>query len=257
MSEEILKALIQLFAIIAKQGAESIENERAYVKKFIHKQVQQNDVEEYLKLFDNKLNENSSNKNSKLTSVKDSVRILKICKKINKILEYKQKIIVVISLLEMIKTTQSKANQKLVILDTISDVFNIPSNEYLEIKHLVLKDDNPEKQKIEDFSNFLIINNYGNESKNSKHIKIDNLKGSINILRIESANLYFINYVGENELYLNGLELEKDQTKIFPLGSTLKLTSGRPIYYSDINSVFLDKYEFQKINYQAQNLIYF
>jgi ABC-type multidrug transport system ATPase subunit len=256
MSEEILKALIQLFAIIAKQGSQGIENERAYVKNFIYKQVQQHNANEYLELFDEKLNENNSNKNSKLTSVKDSVRILKICKKINKKLEYKQKIIVAISLLEMIKTTQSQAKEKLVILDTIADVFNIPANEYIEIKYLVLQDEGSSNKKIENYSNFLFIDSSESIKEHSKHIKLESLHGRISILRIDSANLYFINYIGENELFLNGLPLENDNTRIFPLGATLKLTSGRPIYYSEINNAFLDKYEFQKINYQAKNLHY-
>jgi hypothetical protein len=80
MSEEILKALIQLFAIIAKQGSQGIENERAYVKNFIYKQVQQHNANEYLELFDEKLNENILLEYSK--SVRKLIKNLSINRKL-------------------------------------------------------------------------------------------------------------------------------------------------------------------------------
>jgi hypothetical protein len=51
MSEEILKALMQLFGLIAKQdgGAESKETE--YVRKFLEQQLNTEAVEEYFSLF--------------------------------------------------------------------------------------------------------------------------------------------------------------------------------------------------------------
>jgi len=51
MSEEILKALMQLFAIIAKQdeGVESTQVE--YVKNFLLQQLNDENVKEYYTLF--------------------------------------------------------------------------------------------------------------------------------------------------------------------------------------------------------------
>jgi len=51
MSEEILKALMQLFAIIAKQdeGVESTQVE--YVKNFLQQQLNDEEVKEYFSLF--------------------------------------------------------------------------------------------------------------------------------------------------------------------------------------------------------------
>jgi len=95
MSEEILKALMQLFAIIAKQDEGVESNEREYVVNFLLQQVNDEAVGEYIELFDQHagLKQNKENgendgkpKKVKLTSVKDSVKILGICKKINKTL---------------------------------------------------------------------------------------------------------------------------------------------------------------------------
>ena len=89
MSEEILKALMQLFAIIAKQDDGVETNERDYVLNFLTQQLNDEAIEEYIALFDKKAgytgaSSNEKNSERKLTSVKDSVRILGICKKINK-----------------------------------------------------------------------------------------------------------------------------------------------------------------------------
>lgn len=52
MSEEILKALMQLFAIIAKQDEGVVTNEREYVVNFLMQQVNDEAVEEHIMLFD-------------------------------------------------------------------------------------------------------------------------------------------------------------------------------------------------------------
>jgi len=98
MSEEILKALMQLFAIIAKQDGGVKDSEIDFVENFLTSQLSSDFVEEYLALFykhvgikdRNSLHENSEEE-VKLTSVKDSVKILGICKKINKTLTQQQK----------------------------------------------------------------------------------------------------------------------------------------------------------------------
>ena len=46
MSEEILKALMQLFGIITKQDGGVTENERAYVKLFLTQQINLDLVDE-------------------------------------------------------------------------------------------------------------------------------------------------------------------------------------------------------------------
>ena len=50
MSEEILKALMELFALIVKQDRGMISYERDYVLGFLKKQLSKESVNEYLKL---------------------------------------------------------------------------------------------------------------------------------------------------------------------------------------------------------------
>ena len=52
MSEEILKALTQLFAIITKQDGGVTEKERQFVIGFFQQELDQDSVKEYLALYD-------------------------------------------------------------------------------------------------------------------------------------------------------------------------------------------------------------
>ena len=95
MSEEILKALTQLFAIITKQDGGATLNERDFVINFFQTELDQDSVKEYLELYDqfSGYGKEEEEGKSKLTSVKDSVKTLGICKKINKTLTQKQKVL--------------------------------------------------------------------------------------------------------------------------------------------------------------------
>lgn len=52
MSEEILKALTQLFGIITKQDGGATEKERNFVIGFFQQELDQDSIKEYLELYD-------------------------------------------------------------------------------------------------------------------------------------------------------------------------------------------------------------
>ena len=79
MSEEILRALMQLFALIVKQDEGVLSGERAYVESFLSQQLNQETANEYLKLFDTQSQASEETEDTgrkRLTSVKDSVRFV-------------------------------------------------------------------------------------------------------------------------------------------------------------------------------------
>ena len=99
MSEEILKALTQLFAIITKQDGGVTDLERLYVIHFFQTELDQETIEEYVRLYDefSDYGKDGAEGRSRLTSVRDSVKTLGICKKINQTLTQKQKVVVLIT----------------------------------------------------------------------------------------------------------------------------------------------------------------
>jgi ABC transport system ATP-binding/permease protein len=157
MSEEILKALTQLFAIITKQDGGVTAKERQYVITFFQTELDKDSVNEYLKLYDELSGYGKAEDDDgkvKLTSVKDSVKTLGICKKINKTLTQKQKVVVLIKLLELVGTDKNFTAQRKEIINTVSTVFNIVKYEYELIESFVIS----EEARSLDFTDILLVN---------------------------------------------------------------------------------------------------
>jgi ABC-type multidrug transport system ATPase subunit/uncharacterized tellurite resistance protein B-like protein len=254
MSEEILKALMQLFAIIAKQDEGVESSEREFVKNFLTQQLNDEAVPEYLALFDEKAGftgeKAEKTEKVKLTSVKDSVRILGLCKKINKTLTQQQKVIVLVRLFELVNADRKFSEQRMAIINTVAEVFKLSKEEFLNIESYVIYDD---ISKLDNAGN-LIINSKENESKECKHVKVEALDGNIFILQVKSVDLYFMRYNGQEDLFLNGLPINNKRIYSFAGGGSIKLPKGKPIYYSDILAHYLADSTSTKISFTAKNL---
>lgn len=259
MSEEILKALMQLFAIIAKQDEGVERNEIKYVHDFLTHQLNDEDVKTYMSLFYQKAGIKEGEdpgkiKNKpKLTSVKDSVRILGLCKKINKKLNQRQKVVVLVRLFELVNADRKFSDQRMAIINTVAEVFNIEKEEFNSIETFVIKDD---YQSL-DLSNVLIVDEKEKTGKNNKYIKSEALDGAIVILQITSVDLYFLRYTGSQELYLNGLSINNRNIYLFASGSTVKMPKGKPIYYSDVVSNFMADTTSVKLSYVVRDIDYY
>src|ERR1043166_3647468 len=137
MSERILRALMQMFAIIAK--VDGVNNTgRAIVQSFLKQQLNQEQVETYLKIFDEYLEAHhqvSKKKDgtAKRTSL-NSVKVLKICTQINQELEQPQKVIVLIRLLEFIYSSNEISEQEYEFVITVAETFNISNDEFQLLK---------------------------------------------------------------------------------------------------------------------------
>ncbi|MDT8411798.1 MAG: TerB family tellurite resistance protein, partial [Vicingaceae bacterium] len=184
MSEEILIALMRLFAIISKQDEELSNDKIEFVRSFLKHQLSEEKVEEYFLLFEEHLNDNKSAKDDedkKRTSVTDSVRILGICKRIGKSLTQQQKIIVIVRLFELINTDRKFSKEQIEIIDTASKVFKINEVEYKSIENFVVNNDCYQN----DHENLLAICNEDVTQTHPNILKYKNLLGVVFVLRIE------------------------------------------------------------------------
>jgi ABC-type multidrug transport system ATPase subunit len=261
MSEEILKALMQLFAIIAKQdeGVETTQME--YVKNFLQQQLNDEEVKEYYSLFrqysgledaDNGNDQEEDKNTVKLTSVRDSVRILGLCKKINKTLTQKQKIVVLVRLFEIVNADRKFTDQRMQIINTVADVFKVIKEEVASIEAFVIRN---ETNELDD-NNILIINDKPDLPSQAKKITTKQLHANIFILKIISVDLYFLKYTGNEDLFLNGLPIRNDRIYLFASGGTVKLPKAAPVYYSDVAAHFLADTVASPISFVANHLEY-
>ncbi len=262
MSEEILQALMQLFAIIAKQDDGVEKTERDFVLLFLRQQISGSKVEEYIKLFDDKSGFNKTNsetedeeptKKRKLTSVNDSVKILGISKKINKTLTQKQKVIVLVRLFELVISDKKITEQRMAIINTVAEVFNISFDDVKNIESFVFSEN---VESLIHSDNLLIISSNKTENSNYLSLNIDGIDGELIILQIQGTDQYFIKYTGKLVLYINGLIVNGKRINIFANGSTIKLSKGKPIYYSDIISKFKKDNNSINLSFIAKNIEY-
>ncbi|MDD2197725.1 MAG: ATP-binding cassette domain-containing protein [Bacteroidales bacterium] len=258
MSEEILKALMQLFAIIAKQDEGLESNERDFVVNFLMQQLNDETVEEYIKLFEQHADldaekreeKDGQPKKVKLTSVRDSVKILGICKRINRTITQKQKVVVLVRLFELVNADRKFTDQRMAIINTVADVFKVTKEEFADIENFVINND----PKQLDYSSILTIHDSEQRGENCKHIPTEALNGHLFILQIKSEDLYFLRYTGNEDVYLNGLPINNKRIYLFASGSSIKLPKGKPIYYTDVVAHYLADSTSIRISYNVDDV---
>ncbi len=261
MSEPIMKALVQLFALIIDiDGDKEISNEsKDIVKSFLVNQLNSelahkymNMFEEHLLLYHSESIVKGSIREKKRTSL-TAMRILSICEKINEELHQAQKVYVIIQVMDFLLINNKVTENEFDFLETLSSAFNIPHTDYQNIKNFILVSLNeiPEKDQV------LLINNKEKSTLDrGKHLKRKNLEGVIAILNVIDISSYILRYDGNQDIYLNGQIVNPGKTYIFDRGSTIRSSGIKTIYYYDICSLFSSEKAEKNIRISAQGISY-
>lgn len=252
MSERILKALMQMFAIIAK--VDGITNTgRNIVQSFLKQQLNQEMVEQYLKIFDQFLEDYHKVSQRKEGAAKrtslGSVKILKICSQINTELEQKQKVVVFVRLLEFIYSSNDISPQEYEFVSTVAETFNISDEEFKRTMEFIKS----QADVVQDSHLLLVVDKKDAKPNfNVKHIQSVHLEGQIRVLQIPSVSMYIMKYFGTDALYLNGQVISQDKIYILTEGSSIRSPRVHPIYYSDIIGRFLADTSKSKTSFVAE-----
>ena len=210
MSENLLKALLELFAIIAKEGSVT-EDERNNIRKFLTDTLSEESADRHLKMFDDFTHsQGSTDRNEDIS---------RICKKINEEFTYPQKIILALQLIELILADGEVADEEIAILDYVSEKIKLPAEIIAYIQAFALA------KNIEDFESdkFLIVAENNDKIPDSTYfIQEDHLDGFLAILKLSGTEMYFVKYLGTAQLNMNGIPLRKNAITLFPSGSTIK-----------------------------------
>lgn len=256
MSEEILKALAQLYAIIAKQDSGNAEQLRSFVVKSFTRKIAKEAVPEYVSQYDEYLaagKEKKTDEKERLTSMKDSVKTLAICKKINKTLTQKQKVVVLAELLEMVQFANDNSSaQGKQIIETVSEVFNILPEEHKALEAFILE----RSGGAMDYDGFLIVNGSSADTlpSHSKHMHWEGSTGNLVFLYIKSVEMAFLRHWGGESFTLNGKPLVAESVVVFPQGSILKSGKGKIFFYSDIISQFHSALREINLSFSAKDI---
>jgi len=261
MNESILKALMRLFALVIdiEENKEITENEKNIVRSFLSRHLNSDMTEKYMVIFNEYLDlyqqrdiQRDSKKDRKRTSL-TSMRILGICDEINKELEQKQKVYVIIQLVEFISYDKQATAKELEFLESVASAFNISPDEFFNIRDFITRSgkDIHDKKKV-----LMISNSETSPHPDIKHICNKNLSGKIYFLNIPETNTYILNYVGNDDLYLNCQNILPGLTYTFDRGSSIRNSNIDTVYYSDIAGKFSDAGPGSKINIKANNVVF-
>jgi len=253
MSERILKALMQLFAIISHPEGSGAKR-RAMVVKYLHRLLDQDSAQEYLALYDkyyqDTVDRNSRRSKRKQVTSSRSVRVLRICSEMNKELVVRQKVIILIQLLEFLMEGDEITSSENEFVETVADTFNLPKEGFVRLQDFMLS----EFSEIQDSDRHLTINSNKTHNKAGEHIYSEGLSGEIKILRLVRIDLFVIRFKGLSELFMNGLALKPDRVHILTQGSSVRNPKIEPIYYSDILSTFTRDEHQERVVFEAQDI---
>lgn len=255
MSERILKALMELFALMVKQDGGIIEEERNYVLNFLEKQLTTNVLIRYLLLFEELAespDEVYNYPDSSSPSIKRNMKILSICEQINLTLNKEQKVVVLIRLYELINVSRRFTPSRLNIISIVTEVFRILPEEVDVIEKFVRYN---EAEKLKHPA--ILFLRPGEEEYDICRQESDIYsETTIIILRIASVDLYFIKYSSNKQFYLNGIPILQGYIYTFPKGSAFRTQYGHTFYYSDITSKFLSPDHTCKLSFIVKNVSY-
>ncbi|RED97941.1 ATP-binding cassette domain-containing protein [Marinoscillum furvescens] len=227
MSEEILRAIVELLAIVAKED-EVTADERASIQNFLEDNLTQDSSIRFLSLFD-ELTANAHSPGD------EAAHISEICMRINQEQTSQQKIIIILNLIIVINADGRISERENELLYLISDHLNIDKRLTDLIKAFVIFQ---ERSKISS-RNLMIVDdgNYQIPEKCQRIIRPE-FDGFILILRIPNEEVYLAKYVGEHNPVLNEIPMRTNRIYNLASGSSIKFESSDPLYHSEIVNRF-------------------
>ncbi len=256
MSEALLKALMQLFALASGEGDITHES-RNIVERFLSQELNKELAQKYLALYDEYKaiyhpQSEGEVTTETLASYKQTVEHATTA--ITQELTQRQKVVVLLRLLEYIYADQQISQHESEFLNTVSETFKIEEKEFQDAVAFIKST----SSEIPDRSELLIINNQDTlpEREYNHHLKAYHFNDTIVVLRIPSVNMFAFRLFGQQELYLNSQPIQENKVYILSNGASIRGQGIHPIYYSDVVNKFLKSSVSTNIVFTAENIAY-
>lgn len=260
MSEELLKAVIQLFAIVARERI--TDDERNKVKEFLGQHLNREAVKYYLDLFDNYCSQHELKAvageaipmdEATQEFVGDWAKIMEIARKVNQALTVQQKLVLIVKIIELVYVDFEISERQGNLIFYIGQALKIPQSDVNALQDFVTGQDIDELA-----SKQVLIIDEGLDEKPypGPRITEKNINGMVAVLYLADVETYLIKYLGISGLYLNSILLKSRKIEVFPAGSTIRGDKIETIYYSDIVGRFRVGQTQTSITFTADHLFY-
>lgn len=247
MSDGILKALMQMFAIIAGKSGNVGRDAVAMV---LEGQLNTELTQRYLRFYDDYVLKfyKTADLSEKKRSMA-SVKVLRMCEEINEELEQQDKILVMLRLAEFVSQYEAAGEQEWEFIQTVGEVFHIPHALYqdlLEMARLQVVENALEWQHDQ-----ICI-----AGEKNADLLVHDLQGHLIFLRMEEAGLFLVKYLGKDVLLLNGQPIQQNRIYAFPQGSAIRGNKIHPIFYSDVLHRLLKSGPLNLLSFQVEKATY-
>ena len=261
MSEPILMALVQFFAIVAASVKQQVsDNTRKILESYLRQHLNNQELDGYLKLFDELVFFHQPDE----TEIQDSdvsEKIESICLKIQKQLTSLDRLIVFIKFLEfldeLVRNTDGTAGVESDLagryIQVFKKVFNPPEQEFRDQRAFIA---NPFSGELHKEHLLVIDSGASPELSLIKHLQREHLDGQILLLYVPSVRTMICRYLGKDEMYLNGHNVPPFRSFVFTNGAILKNLKISPVYYADVAAQFLHSKAKVKIDFTAREIEY-
>jgi ABC-type multidrug transport system ATPase subunit len=259
MNESILRALMRLFAIVSdfsKSGQS--DSRRIIIMDYLDQQYSQEVVRKYINFFDEQVKYFYQLNNDPMVS--DPVdrkknaqsRIIELCTQINEELEHKQKIIVLIYLLDFIHSGEKPGRDEVSLVRTAASFLKISEDEYKDARSYTF-------EEVNNIINqeWLLMIRPKEEVTSTTRIKqlgIEKLEGQIMVLHIPSADIFVFRYYGSMKLVLNGHRIHAGRSYIWSVGSVIRNQKVGSIYFSWVRGKFIQASAEVKFIFTAEDI---
>ena len=255
MSDKILEALVQLFAVVASvRGVKDMSDRRMVVYKFLLTQLNTGLANKYIGKFDDyyranvRLGLRSDNQYKTISRV--SSKVMRIAVEMNKELSLFQKYIVLVQLYEYLNTGQISYVEQGLINDIVADKFNIDNDQFEMVRDFILDPSSVNRRII--FS--------GKENCEDiiepKHVYWEDLDGEVMTVYLRDINVFLFKYAGEQSLDMNGQKIEPGRSYIMSAGSSIRNSLSSPIFYYDMMRHVVAS-DAVPVSIEARNVIYY
>ncbi|MCV9385586.1 ATP-binding cassette domain-containing protein [Reichenbachiella ulvae] len=247
MSEPLLRAIIHLLAIVAKED-DVTEDERRAIQEFLLENLNQKDSARYLKLFDEMTGAMTNGRKVEFSEEKE-IEIL--ATQVNQELAQQQKAVVILKVIELIVADGEVSDRETILLNQIGVAFRFEADDIANIKAFVMS----KTRKDLDQNDILIVDSHKEEElKQAKFLFRENMEAPLAFFRIPKLDLYFAKYLGKENLTNNGVPIRSNKIFVFSAGSSIRGAKIAPVFYSDIISYYRKEGNETRISFVAEKV---
>jgi ABC-type multidrug transport system ATPase subunit/uncharacterized tellurite resistance protein B-like protein len=242
MSEPILKAIMKLFALVARVDGIA-QQERDQIRQFLQEHIPLNSVDKNLAAFDAFAQDASAG---------DETSIDRFCTTLNQEIDQKQKVVVMMELITIVSADRKISDKEKSLINHIGRLLNVGNNEIALLEAFALAD-SPDTLTNE---NLLVISSEQPAAAGSRHIFRENLDGWMAVAHLPEPGNYFLKYTGRTDVTFNGVPLKPGVITILGTGSSIRWGATDPVYYGDILRQFNRQSQNNRISFEARGIAY-